>query len=365
MTPKTTATNTTTITTKFASLHYIDRTTSSTTNREINTNDAISYVQQLTQETQDNPNKRAFAFKNTTTPISDYITDIFHQREDESIENIFNSNCIKIAERLLLAEQNSANKYPIMPPKKGSLIITADNRGLELLITFAKIDTADFLEDVQLQLRSGLPLDKKALKTVIISMTQHDEDEDVDIQITVSDNGSSIAKYWTDDFLEATELTSDEKNTKTAFNAIEKVISQTLKVQAPSDYTELRNNLVGYFKTQSDFQFEQMIDQVFGSYTMDNPNISFDNLKGKVNKLKESEKFDTHFTLKPNEIKARFKKTYKVSEEIELRTIGHIDGLRHIIKATTNSIGEKVLEIKVENDTIYKSFEFNSEANNE
>ncbi|WP_342546664.1 nucleoid-associated protein [Lysinibacillus sp. FSL K6-4013] len=346
--------------TQFASLHYIDSNASSTTQREVNTNDAISYVKQLIQETQVNPNKRSFAFKNSTTPLFEYVMDIFNQLNSESIENIFSSNCIKIAERLLLAEKETVSKYPNMQhPRKGSLIITADNLGDELLITLAKIETVDFLEDVHLKIQSGLPINKKALKTAVICITQLEDTEELEVQITVTDSGSTIAKYWSDDFLEASELTSDEKNTKNAFTAIERILSQNLKTQAPSDYTELRNGLVGYFKKQPSFHFENMIDYVFGNYEMENTQVNLENVKDKVKKLLEKEKFDTHFTIVPNEIKARFKKTYKVTDEIELRTNGHIENLRHIIKATKNTQGEKILEIKIESDTIYKSFEFN------
>lgn len=104
--------------TQFASLHYIDSNASSTTQREVNTNDAISYVKQLIQETQVNPNKRSFAFKNSTTPLFEYVMDIFNQLNSESIENIFSSNCIKIAERLLLAEKETVSKYPNMQDSK-------------------------------------------------------------------------------------------------------------------------------------------------------------------------------------------------------------------------------------------------------
>jgi len=354
--------------TQFASLHYINSNASSTTQREVNTKDAINYVKQLIQETQNNPNKRAFAFRNSTTPLFEYVMDIFNQLKSDSIEDIFSSNCIKIAERLLLAEKNTVSKYPNMQhPRKGSLIITADNLGDELLITLAKIETADYLEDIHLQIQSGLPINKKALKTAVISITQleeeEEEEEELEVQITVTDSGSTIAKYWSDDFLEASELTSDEKNTKNAFTAIERVLSQNLKTQAPSDYTELRNGLVGYFKKQPSFHFENMIDYVFGNYEMENTQVNLENVKDKVKKLLEKEKFDTHFTMVPNEIKARFKKTYKVTDEIELRTNGHIENLRHIIRASKNEQGEKILEIKIENDTIYKSFEFNDDQN--
>ena len=344
-----------------ASLHKIDRDLQDPIFREVNTEDAEVYVAQLIQETVGNPNRRGYKF-NATSPVSSFILDIFNKQDDESIKDIFNANCTNIAIRLLLAEKRSVQKYPSMnAPRKGSLIITSNKNNECVLITIAKIETADFLEDVNLQLQSGLPIDKKALKTAIIKVTELGTD--VEMEITVTDSSSGIAKYWTDEFLEVTEITSDEQNTKNAFNHIEKVLSQNLKKQAPSDYTELRNNLVGYFKTQTAFQYDELINQVFGTYTFDNPEVSLDDIKEKVNKLVQKEKFDTHFTLVPSEIKARFKKTYKVSDEIELRTNGHIEGLRHIIKATTNTIGEKILEIKVENDTIYKEFEFNHEEN--
>lgn len=341
-----------------ASLHKIDRSLPEPIQRDVNTADAAKYVQQLLQETMDNPNKRAFAFKNTTSPIYGYILDIFNSREEDFIENLFNTHSTNIAIRLMSAEDRSVEKYPTMKhPKKGSLIITANKTDEEFLITIAKIETAEFLEDINLQLQTGLPFNKKALKTAIISITEN-EDEEIECLVTVTDSGSAIAKYWTDDFLEVTELTSNEKNTFNAFTSIEKVITKNLKNKAPSDCTELRNNLVGYFKTQAEFQYENMIEHVFGNYTMENSEINLEVIKEKVNKLLEKEKFDTHFTIISKEIKTRFKKTYQVTEQIELRTNGHIENLRRVIRAKELENGEKVLEIKVDSDIIYKQFKF-------
>ncbi|KYG92044.1 hypothetical protein A0U40_03645 [[Bacillus] sp. KCTC 13219] len=349
--------------TQLASLHSIDNTDTKTVRRDIRTNDALDYVTDLIQETQDNPNKRFFKFKNDTAPVLEYIHDIFNQIDDVSILSIFHSNCEKIATRLLSAEQNSIQKYPTMPhPRKGNLIITADNSINELTITLAKIESADFLENINLQMQSGLPKNKKALKTAVINITKEDESAELEVIITITDSNTTISKYWSDDFLEAVELTSDEKNTKNAFSSIEKILSRNLQNKASSDYTELRNNLVGYFKTQPAYHHEQMIQHVFGTYQMINTNVDLQKVKNQVNELIEKDKFDTHFTIISKEIKARFKKSYKVSDSIELRTMGHIKDLRHIIRATENKLGEKILEIKIENDRLYESFNFNTDT---
>ena len=48
-------------------------------------------------------------------------------------------------------------------------------------------------------------------------------------QYTAKVYSNTVAKYWWHDFLALTELQSDEKNTKTAFKAIENTLNRTLK----------------------------------------------------------------------------------------------------------------------------------------
>lgn len=348
--------------TLLASLHQIDRDSDTVKQQEVNNADAEQFVSNLISEIKKNKNKRAFSFKSSTSEVSSTLLKIFKEKDIDDNNDLFQSNCYLIAKRILSSENRSVEKYPNMKhPKKGSLITTfnIDDEG-NYFIIIAKIETEEFLSDINLVLTTGLPSQKPALKTATIELSELVAGE-ISTNLVLTDSSSSISKYWSEDFLESKELTSNEKNTKNAFTEIERVIARKLKKDAPSDYTELRNNLVGYFKGQESFNFDEMVNQVFGKYPMQNDSITLDSVKEKVNALSSSSKFDTQFDLVPNEIKAKFKSTYKVTNEVELRTFGHVEDLRHIIRASKNLQGERILEIKVSDSAVYESFLFEND----
>ncbi|QKS71943.1 hypothetical protein FLK61_35335 [Paenalkalicoccus suaedae] len=310
----------------------------------------------------ENPNKRGYRFYSNTSEVANQLFEIYTNSDDKSVVSSFLKKCEIIAQRLLNSEIHLINTRPAMQkPRKGSLIITfnVDFYG-EFSCVLAKIDSEDFLSEQNFERDSGFLINEPALKTAIIKFVLIDDDE-VDLDLVVADTSSSIADYWTNNFLESKEMTSDQKNTRLAFQDIELIISKNLKKQAPADYTELRNNLVGYFKNQENFHFDRMIDHVFGNYTMENDKVTIDHIKDKVTKLKEKENFDTQFKLIPSEITARFKKTYPLTDEIELRTNGHVRNLKHIIRAEKKANGQKIIEIKVNDDEVFKQFNFKND----
>ena len=118
--------------------------------------------------------------------------------------------------------------------------------GVEMIL-IAKVDLNSFLDQTDFKKHAGLPFEKRILKTCLVEFAQQNEIA----KITVSDTNN--AKYWWKDFLELEEITSDEKNTKLAFNSIDHTLGVQLKRNFPSDYTYLRNNFIGYFRTQPRF----------------------------------------------------------------------------------------------------------------
>lgn len=341
----------------FINLHNIDIEMNTPVSKEVNTNDAKDYIRKIVEETQNNANKRFFKFPDGATPVLESITRLFGEKDSDKISEIFNNECDKLAYRLLRAEQMTAEKHIGIPrPKKGSLIITMEKLNSDIRITMAKIETEEFLDEINLRLLSGLPTNKKTLKSAIFNIIS--TEDEFECEIIISDSNSSISKYWYEGFLEVIEIIGDEKNTKLAFAAIDQLISRTVKRYSPSDYTELRNNLVRYFKTQSNFHLDSMIEHVFGDYQINSDEVTIEEVKEKVRKLSEKNSFDTQFKIIPEEIKAKFKKTYKITEQIEIRTIGHITDLKHMIRSKINDSGDKVLEIKIENDNIYEEFKF-------
>lgn len=47
---------------------------------------------------------------------------------------------------------------------------------------------------------------------------------------------NTVAKYWSDDFLELDEMINDESNTSKAFKAIESTLNRNIRNIAPRDH---------------------------------------------------------------------------------------------------------------------------------
>jgi hypothetical protein len=131
------------------------------------------------------------------------------------------------------------------------------NRGGVEMILIAKVDLNSFLDQADFKKHAGLPFEKRILKTCLLEFSGANEVA----KILISD--SNNAEYWWKDFLELEAVKDDANNTKTTFFAIERTLAQRLKEKHPSDYTYLRNNLIGYFRTHENFSFEEFQRSVF------------------------------------------------------------------------------------------------------
>jgi len=199
-----------------------------------------------------------------------------------------------------------------------------------------------------------LPYEKHVFKTCIII---YNEDKYLE-NIAISDSNSRLSTYWWEDFLELRELNSNEYNTKTAFEALDYVMSRKIKDKSPSDYTLLRNNLIGYFRTQPEFNYNTLVSSVFGEYQSELPALNIEELKQSISSLPERKKFDRVFTIVPKEIKAKIKRIYKITDNIELKVNGHIDTLKNTIQSVEDQTGEKFIKIKTNNDQVYQMFKY-------
>lgn len=73
------------------------------------------------------------------------------------------------------------------------------------------------------------------------------------------------------------------------------------------DYYNLRNNLIVYFKQPREFDFDEMMNCVFGKYEPEHPRlINMNKLKDKVQEKLLSSKYDTAFTIAPQAVKKKY-----------------------------------------------------------
>jgi hypothetical protein len=338
------------------SVHLIDNESSTTYKVNIVSTDFHDFTRKLFFQELSATNKRYYKFSRDTNEVAQIITNLIENCDGDNFVSIFEAKTDLLAEKLLEAQQKTIERHPnIQPPKKGNLVVIFSKKEDKIEILISKIDQAMFLNLQNSKYTAGLPEEKATQKSCCIIYKLQDDEYQLE-NIIVSDTNSKIATFWVDDFLQLKELTSNESNTVNAFNGVENVISSYIKKKSKGDYVELRNNLVGYFRTKNSFKLDEMIEYVIGDYSPESDDINIETLKERLKLLPEKKDFDTSFEIIESRIKARYKRSYKVSDKIELRTSDYIENLKDVIVAKEDDYGEKVLIIKHINEEIYNSF---------
>ncbi|RJS60095.1 hypothetical protein [Bacillus sp. PK3_68] len=342
--------------TQLFTVHKIDDENNTISQVNIETKDFKAFVSKLLVQSTTATNKRSFKFARESSEFAQIISSLISNSDQHDFEFIFETKTRELSEKLLDVQKKSAKKHSgINRPKKGSLVVACLKEENKIDFLISKIDQAIFLNLEDSLYKNGLPEEKATQKSCSISY-QLVGDEYQLVDIIVSDTQAKIASFWCEDFLELKELKTNEKNTRNAFNAIDNVLTTYVKKKSLHDYTELRNSLVGYFRKRTSFKFDDMIEYVVGEYIPENEKISIPDLKNRLNSLPEKKDFDTAFDIVVDEVKARFKRSYKVSDKIELRTSDYIEDLKNTIVAKEDEYGERVLVIKNINEDLYNTF---------
>ena len=312
------------------------------------------YIKELIKGVNKAKSKREFKFKRDTAEVASAIKEILIRGE-------FETNTQTIADVLLDEEKKAQEKIESLGKdiKKGSLLqsfLTIDGKDFFIV---TKVYHNSFIDQKDQQKKGGLPFKKKVLKSCLV------ESENGEIQnVIVFDTQSPISVYWWRDFLGLEELNSDEKNTKTAFDAVDQVLKRKVKPKHPADHTFLRNALLTYFKTQATFEFNEMIKHVIGVLKSEDSDLNLEKLKSQLEKLPEAKKFDRKFNIKPERITARqMKEIIPLHEHIDLTLKSAIIDLKKIIKPWKGDNNEKY--ILVRSDRGYDKFKSSKKHINE
>ncbi|SFC42263.1 nucleoid-associated protein [Bacillus sp. UNCCL81] len=340
----------------FEMIHHIKTDENIIVEKGTNTDSIKDYVKKVTQEILKKQDKRYFKFQSNTSQVKTQIDSIIN------IDNTISSNlelsknsATTIAKRLLEKERITQQRYSqITEIKVGSLIQTQINYKGNLMYLITKVEFENYIEADNFNPQVGLPYENKALKACLITF---DEDKNVD-EIFVTDSNNKISSYWVKDFLEIEECNSNESNTKKSFEAIDHFINKNIKPVSPQDYQIFRNNLVGYYRTQENFSFENMINNVFGVNPPLEENLNMENIKTKLKELTTKNHFDTSFIIVPKEITAKIRKIIKISPKIELKLIDHVENMTDSIFSTKNDNQEMLICIKTTDEKVFNQFKF-------
>lgn len=182
------------------------------------------YIDQLIAHVNAKISVREYRIQSRDTEVIGSVLKIIKNRdEDQAVLRQIDV----IADCLLRKEREAQRKVANMDVKvqKGSLILALIEENGKFMFLLAKVEHTDFFDDTDYSIKSGFSKDtEKIWKTCLFKIGDVRSE-----QYTANVFFNTVAKYWWHDFLELTELQSDEKNTKTAFKAIENTLNRTLK----------------------------------------------------------------------------------------------------------------------------------------
>src|SRR5690606_14067819 len=251
---------------------------------------------------------RRFKFVSDTTEVRTAI-DKYLNSENETASEILSN---RLSEKEKEAQQEYMHLTEI---QRGVLfqayIETIEKSTSQLIIV--KADHNDFLDEYDFQTHTGLPIEKKIFKAILI---EFDKDKNLST-IKVFDTNRSMTKYWWKEFLELKEEYTDEYNSKTSFTKVDTFLTKSVKRKSSIDYYILRNSVIHYFRTEEEFNLTEFAQNIFGNYTPINPELDVKKIEGDVILLGEKEVIDRRFTIVRSEITAKFKKTIQLNPNID------------------------------------------------
>lgn len=296
---------------------------------------------------------KQFKFASSDVEMSTIAIDIFHTKDnDEYGESIFNSNVKKILERFVRIEKKVAERETLYKVKKCSFIVSFLKYENKFILFVGKFEPDEYYENESYKKTSGFSA-KKTKRYYKITLVIFDELENNKIETHVHVLETSISKYWTNDFLEAIELTNDETNTSRSFRYLDNVLSQNFKKYYPQDYREMRNTLISEFRNNTEFKFNPFIEKVFSIQDPTCPLEKLSTIKDRTIKRFNDKNFDKNFNIVQGVIKNRMSKKYIVNDDV---TITNHTGLTNSITLRKNENGDDVIEILATNEQTINAF---------
>lgn len=312
------------------------------------------YVCELISHINNNESVRDFKTRSIDTEVISCAKQIWINRANE---DIVEEKTNTIANRLLIKEIEAQGRVARMNTnvQKGSLIqaLLYDETHNVFTYLLAKVEHSDFVDDTDFTFKSGFSKDKKTLWKSCLFDLHNEAAEEYYAKIY----SNTVAKYWSDDFLELEEMISDETNTVKAFKSIEGVLNRNIRSIAPRDHIIIRNSIISYFKNHEHFDYNEMVESVLGNYQRtDLTEEKLEVLKNKLHELPESKSFDRQFTPVSSVINARIKKVYDVNEGIQIRITDEIPDIANTITAYRDHDGTQYIKIKTTNEQTFKQF---------
>lgn len=259
---------------------------------------------------------RKFMLNSDETEVISIATKIVKEEDDMITSQA-------IANRLLREEKTVQQQMSRMGiDLHAGLLILAhiEDKGVEKFI-ICKAETLSFIEELTFRERNGYPTKKKIFKSAQIVF----DDNKMVTEVIANDINNVIAKYWWEGFLEVAQKWTDDYNTGKAFEVLDSKIFAQIKKKSSTDYYNLRNTSIRYFRSELEFEVDDFIQKCFQGYQPEEDGLVMDDYIEKIKAFPEKHGFDSKFTLNRTVIKAKIKSTVHLSENIDLLLKGEVD----------------------------------------
>lgn len=302
-------------------------------------NDLKEYIVDLLNKIIGNRDKKGFEFESDTTEVKGLIDNIIAvEHVDEYLDP-----CLAIANRLHRKEVDSEKNNNLgVPPVKGILVISLiEDEENKKRIIISKADYNEFLDVISYKKRQGFPIKKKVYKAFLANIS-----DSVIEKVAVYDTNSAFTVYWYRDFLELKKVHSDEYNTEEVFKIIETKVLNPIRTKHKADYFELWNATVRYFRVQDEFDLEHYVTELLDKHKSLTDGLDLNAGVGSLRATIAKAKVDSRFTIKPEVIKKRLKKTIPLTPQIDLNIKDGIPDLDKTIKRFEGGNGDKWIMIR-------------------
>jgi hypothetical protein len=336
-------------------IHIIDYDNSQVIPRE--TPDAFeSFVTDLISHISSNDSVREYKTRSNATEVIGSIITLCSELDNA---DVVSAKMEGVAKRLLLKETEAQEQISRTSTnvQKGSLVqaLLLDDRGDNYTYLLAKVEHSEWVDDSDFSFKTGFSKDKKTLwKSCLIDLTDLEATE---FQAKICSN--TVAKYWSDGFLEFDEMNSDESNTTRAFKAIEATLNQNFRGNPSPDHTVIRNHFIGHFKNTEHIDYPAMVNAVLENYQPVDPDFmtteKIATIRIKLLEQPQKRNFDSQFSPVSSVINARIRRVYPITDGIDLKVNRDINDLAGTIQSVEEN-GVKYIRVRTTNEDTFKKF---------
>lgn len=319
-------------------LHHIDVPNNIVTpiNLNINSDNIKSYISDLLDEILQSSNRRTYQFKDGNTEVKSSLSTILTLKDN--ITEIVQLNSQRLLEKEHDIQQIMHKRNMGIEIQKGSLMHLHFFKNDVDQIIICKVEHEEILNEQNFEKVRGLNIRKRVFKAILITFNK---DNEID-QNYVFDKHNS--KYWWDDFLELKQLYDDDVNTEKSLNEIDKSLTY-LKHKYYPDYLILRNSIIGYYRTNDQLNYSNIVSNVVGNYEPVDKEFPKEKLIQKLRELPQKKGFDTQFSIKKNKINKKVSHRIKLANSLYLSINDYVENLKNIIEPVQDKQGNKYVKI--------------------